>query len=129
MPGLKNSMLASFYLLKTNKIRNANCLSIAKILYAKLRSRRTFSRPDAINTYKERYYISQNAFKMFFKIVSVLKTNKSNFHWLMSSRSENSVMNGQLVYWKQNFIGIKSHLDDNIVYITFKRSNSIAIGY
>ena len=78
MRGLKNSMLASFYLLKTNKIRNANCLSKAKILYAKLRSRITFSRPDAIiNIYKERYYISQNAFKMFFKSVSVLKTNKS----------------------------------------------------
>ena len=47
----------------------------------------------------------------------------------MPSRSENSVLNGQLVYWKQNFIGIISHLDDNIVYITFKSSNSIAIGY
>ena len=78
MPGLKNSMLASFYLLKTNKIRNANCLSIAKILQAKLRTTRIFSRPDAIiNIHKERYYISQNAFKMFFKSIFVLKTDKS----------------------------------------------------
>ena len=61
-------MLASFDLKKFNQVSVTNYLNTFKFLQAKSTTRSTFSKPDVIiNIDRERYFISQNATKIFFK--------------------------------------------------------------